>query len=58
MANMPYSKDPFSGRYPDHINKPQEITIQSLFPQFNRWAIGQKTINSPQANSRHFCAHA
>jgi len=40
--------DPFKDRYPDpwsknqvtNTVKPAEITIQSLFPQFNRWAIG------------------
>ena len=36
-------KDPFN-KYPNNtvVNtlKPAELTIQSLFPQFNRWAIG------------------
>ena len=41
--------DPHQERYPDPWSKPKnysssqivpEITIQSLFPQFNRWAIG------------------
>jgi len=39
--------DPFKDRYQDPWTKPKqiqvpapEITIQSLFPQFNRWAIG------------------
>jgi molecular chaperone IbpA len=41
----PYTNDPHINRYPDPwskqpVQKPQEITIQSLFPQFNRWAIG------------------
>ena len=40
-------KDPHSERYPDpwskeypKITKPEVLTITSLFPQFNRWAIG------------------
>ena len=39
-------KDPHSERYPDpwetkkSIPTPQQVTIQTLFPQFNRWAIG------------------
>jgi len=39
--------DPFKDRYQDPWSKhpkqpapPQPLTIQSLFPQFNRWAIG------------------
>ena len=55
MANMPMpgSKDPFSKGYNDDwgpkppnytsypkITKPEVLTITSLFPQFNRWAIG------------------
>ena len=50
MANMPMPgnpKDPFRDRYPDpwlkeypKITKPEVLTITSLFPQFNRWAIG------------------
>ena len=42
-------QDPYKDRYTDPWNKPKtysssptipEITITSLFPQFNRWAIG------------------
>jgi len=42
-------KDPHSDRFPDPWGKPYkssnpttpaEVTITSLFPQFNRWAIG------------------
>jgi molecular chaperone IbpA len=40
-------QDPYKDRYPDPWSKhpkqvpaPQPLTIQSLFPQFNRWAIG------------------
>ena len=56
MANMPmpgYPKghDPHRDRFPDPWDKPYkpsttinpasaEVTITSLFPQFNRWAIG------------------
>jgi len=51
MANMPIPgnpKDPFRDPYIDQwthkeypkITKPEVLTIQSLFPQFNRWAIG------------------
>ena len=40
--------DPHKERYPDpwdrettkHPKMPEVLTIQSLFPQFNRWAIG------------------
>jgi len=51
MANMPMPgnpKDPFRDPYKDQwnhkeypkITKPEVLTITSLFPQFNRWAIG------------------
>jgi molecular chaperone IbpA len=52
MANMPMpgNKDPFRDRYQDPWNEPKHypkipkieapLTITSLFPQFNRWAIG------------------
>jgi molecular chaperone IbpA len=41
-------KDPHSDRFPDpwapksypKVSTPAEVTITSLFPQFNRWAIG------------------
>jgi len=33
-------KDPFTTNSVTNNLKPNEITIQSLFPQFNRWAIG------------------
>ena len=48
MSGYP-KDDPHQERYPDPWSKPKnsstsqiipEITIQSLFPQFNRWAIG------------------
>jgi len=51
MAIMPMSgnpKDPFNNPYKEQWNhkeypkipKPEVLTITSLFPQFNRWAIG------------------
>jgi len=42
--NPGYPKDPHKDRYPDPWDRPKlptpEVTITSLFPQFNRWAIG------------------
>jgi len=51
MPNAGNHKDPFNDRYTDpwgpkqpgsypKIPKPEVVTINSLFPQFNRWAIG------------------
>lgn len=50
MPSGPQGHDPFKDRYKDPWNEPKQypkipkieapLTITSLFPQFNRWAIG------------------
>ena len=47
MVHPHQNPDPYADRYPDpwskqpkQVTAPQPLTIQSLFPQFNRWAIG------------------
>jgi len=43
---LPSPHDPYNkNRYTDpwdkkQVSSPQQVTIQTLFPQFNRWAIG------------------
>ena len=45
-SGYPVGQDPHNNRYTDpwdtkkSIPTPQQVTIQTLFPQFNRWAIG------------------
>jgi molecular chaperone IbpA len=45
-SGYPTGNDPHINRYNDPWDKkqvttlPQQVTIQTLFPQFNRWAIG------------------